>query len=59
MAIFLKELKKEPIFTGILLKENSAEARKLLVHYNNSKNTNSVYVNLFSFFYNCGPSLVV
>jgi hypothetical protein len=29
MGIFLKELKKEPVFTGSLLKENCAKAIKL------------------------------
>jgi hypothetical protein len=40
-----KERMKEPIFTGLLLKENCAEAIKLLIYYNNRKNTNSIYVN--------------
>jgi len=31
VGIFLKELKKEPIFTGLLLNENFAEVIKLLI----------------------------
>lgn len=37
MGIFLKEIKKVPVFTGLLLKENCAEEIKLLIYCNNSK----------------------
>ena len=45
MGIFLKKLKKKPIFTAPLLNENCAEAITFLIYYHNSITTNSIPVN--------------